>query len=317
MTYAKYGLVQATDYNNLVGGNPTTTVNTLNAVWATGGASAGYGQAALSNVAAGGSVVASDWANVVSKTSNSASHQGSSITAVSSPVSGGTITYLSAIPSNINTIYSNKLNAATQGSTSSNTATRATTWNSALTFTFTATFANGDAARYFFNSGGQLKFTFSQPTGTALANSYATLATACGTLVESAQSSGTTTIVGTSYTGFTKVGGSGSPTVNNTNAGYFALSTGNTTLFTQRTGIYPSGYTTSSISLIAKTNGTQGSNSDNGNVLTFYSVWQEAPSTGATVTAGSAVTITAVYPESTYLANTWGAVTLAGSVTGS
>lgn len=316
MTYSSGGLIQASDYNNLVGGEPTTTANTFNAVWATGGAAAGYGQTALSNVAVGDTVLASSWANLVANTSTAATHQGSSITSVTSPVSGGTITFLSAIPTNINTIYSNRLNAATQGSTASNTATRATTWTNSLLFTFTATFANGDATRYFFNSGGQIKFTFTQPTGTPLANGYSSLATACGTLVESAQSSGTSTIVGTSYTGFTKVGGTGTPTVLSTNTGYFALSTANTTLFTQETGT-PVGYASSSISLIGKTNGTQGSNSDNGNVLTFYSVWQESPSTGATVTAGGEVTMTVVYPETTNIANTWGAATLTGTVTGS
>ncbi len=47
MTYAQFGLIQAADFNTLVGGNPTTTVNTLNATWATGGGSAGYGQTAV------------------------------------------------------------------------------------------------------------------------------------------------------------------------------------------------------------------------------------------------------------------------------
>ena len=47
MTYAQYGTISATDFNTLVGGNPTTTANTLNATWATGGGQAGYGQTAL------------------------------------------------------------------------------------------------------------------------------------------------------------------------------------------------------------------------------------------------------------------------------
>ena len=155
MSYAQYGLIEATDFNTLVGGNPTTTPNTLNAVWATGGTTAGYGQTAVANVTAGTSVTASNWASLVNNTSNSATHQGSTITSVTAPASGGTITYLSAIPTNLTTIYTNRLNAATQGSTTSNTATYASTWIAALTFTHTATWANGDASRYFFHSGGQ------------------------------------------------------------------------------------------------------------------------------------------------------------------
>ena len=58
MTYASNGLISASDYNTLVGGNPTTTTNTLNAVWATGGAAAGYGQTAEANVAVADTVAA-------------------------------------------------------------------------------------------------------------------------------------------------------------------------------------------------------------------------------------------------------------------
>ena len=96
MTYAQYGTVQASDYNTYVGGNPVTSSGTLNTVWATGGGSTGYGQTAVANVAAGDSITAAHWANLVNKTSNCASHQGTTITSVTAPVTGGTITYLSA-----------------------------------------------------------------------------------------------------------------------------------------------------------------------------------------------------------------------------
>ena len=134
MTYAQYGTIQATDFNALAGGNPTTSSGTLNAVWATGGTTAGYGQTALANVAVGDTVAASQWAALVGNTASAASHQGTAITSVSVPVTGGTITYLSAIPTNLTTIYTSRLNAASQGTTTANTATRATTWQAALTF---------------------------------------------------------------------------------------------------------------------------------------------------------------------------------------
>jgi len=315
MSYAQFASIDASDYNTLVGGNPTTTVNTLNAVWATGGSAAGYGQTAIANVAAGQTVVATSWASLVNTTANSATHQGSSITSVSAPVAGGTITFLSAIPTNLTTIYNNRLNAATQGTTTANTATRGTTWSNQLTFTHTATFANGDAARYFFNSGGQLKLTFAQPTGTSMANAYNALAAACGTLVISAPSSGTITIASTSYSGFTKIGGSGSPSPYSTNTGYFALTTSNANVFLQTTGT-PAGYTTSFINVLVRSNGTQGSNGDAGSVITITTIWDEVPN-GLSVTAGSATTLTAQAPETTNISNSWGSFTLAGSVTGS
>lgn len=317
MSYAQFGLIQATDFNTMVGGNPTTTANTLNATWATGGSSAGYGQTAVANVTVGQTVLASSWAALVNNTASAASHQGSSITSVTAPSSGGTITYLSAIPTNLATIFTNKLNAASQGSTTANTATYGSTWSAAITFTHTATFANGDAARYFFNSGGQIKMTCAHPTGTGINLLLNNLASNVGTVVFSAPSSGTITVSGTSYSGVTKIGGGGNaPTMPANNTGYYGMSTSNTTVFTQTASTGPSGYLGTFIRYIVKTNGVQGSNSDNGTVITVYTIWDEIPD-GLVASANSAVTMTVQYPETTNLGNSWGAVTLAGSVTGS
>jgi len=317
MSYAQFGLIQALDYNTLVGGNPVTSSGTLNAVWATGGTNAGYGQTALANVAAGNLVYASEWANLINSTSNSASHQGTSITAVTAPVTGNTITYNSAIPTNLTTIYNSRLNAATQGATTANTATYGATWSSALTFTHTVTFANGDAARYFFNSGGQLKITCSHANSTAGVNLLLNnLASNVGTVVMSAPTSGSITVSSTSYNGITKIGGGGNAPTVNTNSGYFARTTSNATLFTQTASTGPSAYLATNISMLAKSNGTQGSNGDAGSVITIYTIWDEVPD-GLTAGTGSSTTVTAQAPETTYLANTWGTITISGTVSGS
>jgi hypothetical protein len=317
MSYAQFGLIQATDFNTFVGGNPTTTANTLNATWATGGATAGYGQTAVANVAVGNTVIATgQWNALVSNTASAASHQGSTITSVTAPTSGGTVTYLSAIPTNLQTVYGNRLNAATQGSTTSNTATFGSAWQNQLTFTHTATFANGDAARYFFNSGGQIKMTVSHPGGTGINLLLNNLASNVGTVVQSAPTSGTVSIVGTSYAGIQKVGGGGnSPTVDSTK-GYYGMTVSNATVFTQTASTGPSGYLGTFIRFIAKSNGTQGSNGDTGSVITIYTVWDEVPD-GLSASSGSATTMTLSLPESTNIANSWGAITLAGTVTGS
>jgi hypothetical protein len=315
MSYAQFGLIEATDYNNLVGGNPVTTSGKLNTVWATGGTSAGYGQTALANVSAGGTVSSSDWANLVNRTANSASHQGTSITSVTAPSTGGTITYLGAIPTNLTTIYNSRLNAAGQGSTTANTATRGTAWSTALTFTHTVTFASGDAARYFFNAGGQLKISCSQPTGSAIDNLFSELASNVGTIVLSAPTSGSITIAGTSFNGVTKINGGGATPTISTNSGYYALGTANTTLFTQTASTGPSGYLSSFIRVIAQTNGTQGSNGDVGSVITIYTIWDEVPD-GYSVAGGAATTVTIAPPLGTYLPSaSWGSPTVGGSVT--
>jgi hypothetical protein len=316
MTYAQYGTIAALDYNTLVGGNPTTTANTLNTTWATGGTSAGYGQTAEANVAVGDTVTASKWANLINKTASAASHQGTSISSVSAPVTGGTITYLSNVPTNLTTVYSSRLNAATQGATTANAVAYGSSWLNAITFTHTATFANGDAARYFFNSGGQLKITCAHASTSGAGNTlFNGLASNVGTVVMSAPTSGTITIASTSYNGITKVGGGGGAPTVSTNSGYFAMTTSNANVFTQLAG-GATAYVNSFIRVIAKSNGTQGSNGDAGSVVTLYTVWDEVPD-GLTVGSGSTVTVTAQAPETTNLANTWGTITLAGSVTGS
>jgi hypothetical protein len=316
MAYAQYGNIAAVDYNALVGGNPNTSSGTLNTVWATGGTTAGYGQTALGNVTVGTQVYAADWANLVNKTANSASHQGTSITTVTAPAAGGTITYLSAIPTNLTTIYAPRLNAATQGSTVANTATLGTTWTQAATFTHTVTFANGNAARYFFNAGGQLKVTCAHANSTAGINLlFNNLASNVGTVVLSAPSTGTATISGVSFTGVTKIGGGGNAPTTLPNNGYFALTTSNANIFTQLASTGPSGYLSTFIRVIAKSNGTQGVNGDAGSVITLYTVWDEIPD-GLTVGTGSSTTVTVQAPETTYLANTWGTIAVTGSVTG-
>lgn len=312
MSYAQYGLIEATDFNNLVGGNPTSTANTLNVTWATGSAGAGYGQTAEATVSSGSTITASNWANLINKTANAASHQGTSITSVTAPSSGNTVSYLSAVPTNLQTIYTSRGNAVAQGTTTANTQTTASAWNDYANFAFTCTFANGDAARYFFNAGGQIKMTCTHGNTTAGINAaFNALATATGTVVISAQNSGSRTIAGTAFNGVTKIGGSGSVESIGTNNGYFGLATGNTLIFDQNSGTVP--YTsTVQILYYAKTNGTQGGNSDNGSIVDVYAVFDKVSGNG-TIGSGSTVTCTIVPPATTFISNSWGTVTVTGS----
>ena len=312
MTYAQYGLIQAADYNTFVGTNPNTTANVMNTVWATGGGQSGYGQTALSQVSVGNTVTATQWSSLVTAQGNSATHQGTTITSITSPTVGATISYVSALSTNIASVYSNRLNASIQGATTSNSVATTTTWSDKATWTHTVTFASGDAARYFFNSGGQIKITQSHPAGTGINSLFNALATACGTVVMSAMNSGTATIAGTTYNGVTKVGGSGTATVS-TNSGYYAQTTANVQIFNQVAASGPAGYLSTNSTILTKSNGTQGVNSDAGSVITIYTIWDEIPN-GLVVSSGSQVTVQAIAPETTYLANSWGTITVAGSV---
>jgi len=134
----------------------------------------------------------------------------------------------------------------------------------------------------------------------------------------SAPTSGTANIGGILYSGIAKVGGGGNaPSPYLTNNGYFSLTTANANVFTQTAsgGSYVS-YLGTNIQFLVKSNGTQGSNGDAGSVVTVYCIWSEVP-TGVTLTSGSTTTLTLKSPETSYIANTWGAITLSGTVTGS
>ncbi len=314
MSYAQFGTIQASDYNGLIGSG--TTANALNTVWSTGTSTYGYGQTALASVSVGATVLASEWANLVNRTANSAAHQSSSITSVAAPVAGGTITYNANVVTNLQTIYSNRLNAVSQSGTTSNTATYGSTWLNAITFTHTVSFANGDAARYFFNSGGQLAVTCAHPSGTGINLLLNNLASNVGTVVLSSPASGSATIAGTSYNGITRIGGGGNAPTIATNSGYYALTTSNANVYYQTASTGPSGYLSTNINIFIKTNGTQGSNGDTGSVITISTVWDEIPN-GLTVSTGSATTVTLRPPEVTNIANTWGTPTVTGTVTGS
>ena len=316
MTYEQYGLISYTDFNNFAGATNSTTANTLNAVLGVGSGNSGYGQPTVTNVAQYATVSASDWASLINKMTSTASQQATSITALTAPTAGDRINYLSALSTNLTSLYTKRNNAGSQGSSVATATTNATAWSSAITFTHTVSFASADSARYFFNAGGQIAITLEHPTGSGINTMFNTMATAAGTVVLSAPSSGNVTIAGSVYNGVTKVGGSGSASTVSPNIGYYALTTSNQEIFRQAASSAPTGYTSSFISINVRSNGTQGTNADRGTVLTITTLWDEIPN-GLLVSANTKTTVTVRYPSSSYLSPSWGTVTVVGSVSGS
>jgi len=325
MAYSTGSVILDDDYNIFATGNASGTgdnnVANVNTVWGIGTGDKGYGQTTLpvlSAVTAGQTVTATQWATLLNRISSSASQQGSTITSITNPVVGNTISAFAALSTNITTIFNNRLNCAAAGTniTAGGSVDRTTSWTSSVTFTHTVTFASGDAARYFFNAGGRVNLTYSRTGGsvndqnTAITN----LLSACGTVVITA-GTGTQTIVGGSYTGTTKVGGSGSPTVATT-TGYYDFTTANVQVFTQSASSYY-GYEGNSLTINVKTNGTQGSNADTGSVITISSTIAK-PGGLTTVDGTLNATVTLTPSATTYLTTTsWGTPTLSGSQTGS
>jgi hypothetical protein len=273
-------------------------------------------------VSAGGTVTATQWADLVNRISSIGSHTGVTITSRTAPVAGNTITILNAVATDLTNLFTSRANASISGATISpatGTWWQATnTPNSAwtITTTHTITFANANAARSFFNSGGLIKWaTFKTSTGTEADTEWNDLA---GTLDGTIYLSGANTahsIAGTAYTGTTKVGGTGTPTTLNTTVGFYNLSTAAATLYDQFADSSP--YTSDHIRLQATVN----ANTDP-TVLTFTTAWINAATatpgsteiiTGGVAGTGPTTVVNYVAPETTYIANTWGAITISAT----
>lgn len=322
MTYSSGSLIVATDYNGFA--NDTAGAN-INSIWATGTTDAGYGQSSLATVAATNTITATQWASLVNTISSLGSHQGTAITARTAPTAGNIINILAALNTDLTTLTTNRGNAAASGAqftgwsgTNSNTGGKGSgAWT--MTFTNTVTFASANAARYFFNAGGLVKIQVSKTsTGNTGDPQWNTLAnTLCGAIWISGRVNGAAqTIAGTSYTGTTKIGGSGSPTTLATTTGWYQLTAGAgaTAVYKQFSATAP--YTANYIQhTLAKSGGSD--------ALTISTTWvnpEGDPISGGTAASGAtpgtaACTIVTYYPpSSTYLTTAaWGTPTVAAT----
>jgi hypothetical protein len=311
MAYSTGSTIIDDDYNIFATGNAAGTGNNavanINTVWGTGTTTRGYGQTnTVTPVSAGNTITATQWTTLVTRMTNIAEHQDTSITAIGNPSAGDTISVFAALQSNITSIYNNSLNAAANGTddTTNGTTTTTSAWESSAETTKTITFSSAAALRYFFNAGGQIRFSFSRSGGSASTRntSWSDLLTATGTLVYTG--SGTSkTIAGTTYLGLSKIGGSGSPSVFVTGTGVqnFTPGAAATTVFTQASSTYL--YTSNSISITAALNATS-------TVFTLVATLLDNETRVPDVIDGTLTMNTVIRPPSTtYLTNTGGTPT--------
>ena len=320
MSYSAGQVILHDEYNTFATGNADGSANNgvanINTIWGTGSGDYGYGQSStLSSVTAGTVISATQWATMFSRFTSIASQQGTSVTAISNPTTGSTISAISTFASNLSSLYTNALNAAANGTdiTTNGTITGTTNWTTSSSFTQTFTFPSANQARYFFNAGGHIRLSYARSggTGNSKDTDWTALATAVGTLVITGSNS-TKTIAGTSYTGFTKIGGSGSPTTLTTSAGFFNLTTSPTVVFKQYSANSP--YTANYIQISLSVD-----NASTPTVLTVSVLFKDdaadtvvSPSDYASATALDIVdgTLTATHiirpPSTSYLTNTWG-----------
>jgi hypothetical protein len=285
-------------------------------------------------VAVGGTVTATQWANLVNTITAMGAHTNTTITSRTAPAAGNTISILANVNTDLTNITTNRGNAAASGTTSSTwtgniaklTATGSGNAAWSITWTQTVTFANAASARYFWNAGGLVRLDMSK-TGnvTDTDPDWNTFVGTVGTFYVSGRVNAVAqTIAGTSYTGFTRSGGSGTPSPNLTTTGWYTFSPGAslTTMMTLTNTTAP--YTNDTISIQANVNSTS-------TVLTLVTTWTD----GGTATTGASRNISGgtdtaspytsfgtapavlcrfVPPSTTYLANSWGTISVASSI---
>ena len=295
MAYTSGDTILATHFNSFRGD--------FNTNWGVGSGDQGYGQSnTISAVSAGDTVTATQWSTLLARISSAALHQGTSLTSITSPSAGDTISAFAALAANITSVNTNRLNIDT-GNYADTTSTQAASgsWTTSTVHTFTLTFAGGDEARYYYNCGGSSRFTFSRAGGTSHTKNteWSNLATACGTVIFAAQ--GTTKSGGS--------GGGGGSEVIATTIGYQDMTTSAQTIFKQMEGDSP--YTSNFISITAKTNAVNSDgNGDNGHILTFVVTWSDAAADDFNDTVDGTVTDTITHrtPNTTRLNNaSWSA----------
>jgi hypothetical protein len=330
MSYVQGGIIEATDYNGFVSNN----ANNINAVWGTGSTDKGWGQTAISTVSVGGTVTATQWATLVGNLATAGSQSSSTITSRTQPQVGNIIAILANVATDINTVTTNRGNAAGSGTTSS-TWTGATAKTTAtgsgvnawtITFTHTVTFPSADQARYFWNAGGLIRLDMSKSsTGTDSDPDWNSFVGTVGTLYLSGRvNSANQLIAGGTYTGFTRSGGSGTPSPNLTTTGWYSLTAGAAASNMFQLTNTAATYTSDFIQVTAAVNAGR-------TAVTFVTTWSSAATSGAgksrnisggtdtTSPFGSFGTAPAVLcryipPSTTYLTNSWGTPTVAASV---
>jgi hypothetical protein len=310
MAYTTGGTIEAWDYNRLTWGGNTQVYSAaapnLSRVWGTGFGIIGYGQdaTAMSTVSSGGTVTATQWSTFIQRLNLALAHQSGAGAQLASGsnigvVAGATIQAFANANIAVETVTTNANLWSAQGSTTvgtpiyqtlsvGNFAAYTLVWNRTITF------ASGDAARYFFNAGGQINWAFVayNLNGTTRSGTAVTLF---------ATNLGGGNIRGVNGTAITGAGGT---VGTNTGRGYWQL-TSSVQLaasITSATATY--GGTVANINI--RTNGVQGANGDVGSVITLqlgFTSAQEGGDFNSAISANIGLRVDVISPETTYLAS--------------
>lgn len=315
MTYSSGTLIQATDYNNLAWGGTqgtyTASPNNIAYVMGVGSGLFGYGQdvTAINTVSAAGPVTATQWSGLLTTLNKAIGHQsgsGSQLTVSPTITAGNKITYFATIATAAGTINTNAALYSAQGSTLTGTAgsfnPNGVDGAAYSGFIDTnVTFSSANAARYFFNAGGQLNFTC--PATNNNANTRSVNLTALINAMGGVSAFRNTTNGGRTGTG-------GTIGTNNTALGYRSLTTTAQNVVTSTEGA-PYASDNAYIAVFCNTADTTNGSISASVVFRVYisTAADDAFSNAFNLTIAPKVDV--VYPESTYLTtNSWGTPTI-------
>jgi hypothetical protein len=335
MAYNSGGLIQALDYNLLTwGGNTTGTYANVagqpNLAWVYGVGKGyiGYGQptTGLTTVTGGSSTVSAlQWSTFIFGLNQVLGHQGGPTNQLASGsnigiVTGATITQFANVQPQVANINVAPNLAYSQGATitgsnfvynfiagnvgSVNAPAPQTEYLGSVSRS--VTFASGDAARYFFNGGGQLNFVISSVTNSTGKTKGTDWITVLQTYIGSTTYKANTAVR-------TGTGGGNAKVIANAK-GYWGSNTTSQIICNVSSTATSTGnwYDNDWAAVLANVNSPSGANLDNGAIVTFTLALKQAPMTGTYFDQNVNLTIThrvdIIPPETTYFANVWGVI---------
>ena len=314
MAYTGAGqIIEAWDYNRLTWGGNTQvfngTPNNLAEIWGTGFGYQGYGQdaTAMTLVSAGGTVTATQWSTFVQRLNLCLAHQSGAAAQLATGsnigiTAGATIAYFANVATAVGTVNTNANLYTAQGSTTTGSnfddaVVSSDVITNGVYGARTVTFASADAARYFFNAGGQLNYVVSTPTAAGVGRNADFVGLIGGLGGWGQLNSSSTGRTGTGQTLGT----------NSTTTGYRQNSVNNWTTVVLVTST-ATNYISDTAAIQVQTTSTDTTNGANGLNVQFRSLYNIGDKTWddtINVTHRSRVDI--VYPETTYLSGTaWG-----------
>ena len=266
MAYVAGDLITDGEYNAFL--TPTSGTIGINHTMGTGATVYGLGQTELPIVQGGAdsgtTVTAASWNALLTAMDNIGNHTNDSLTARTQVVAGDTIAIKAAIAADLVSLAaevaggSTSATALTTSSALQTLTSGSEGWDSTATQEVTATFANANNMRFFFNGGGKIRITVGtvQAATSTKDQAYIDLGTALGNIDINSLTT-------------TRSGSGESLTTNGLANGFQDLTTSYTVLIKLTSD--NSGYTGNHIVISAKTGGGNG-NSGNATSLTIKMV---------------------------------------------